>query len=259
VETVNLLIVFVGVLLVLAGGISGSLVQMQRARRLHQHDRDKGVSIAHLKYIAGGIGALAGIIIGALAAYYLSLNQYADAIAWVGRFSYVLIAWSASGHVLTLVYVGLHIYREEGALKTGKSPARATLVARRILMLDSLRREHKHYIDFKSRDEEIMDDLVGFIAEPLLNARRDMARLPLYGYLGTVCGILLMAQELGQIDEASQTFKILSSMAEGLALAFKTTLIALVSYLPLRKAVDYLLQRATALENAWLRLREEGA
>ena len=64
---------------------------------------------------------------------------------------------------------------------------------------------------------------------------------------------------MGQIDEASQTFKILSSMAEGLALAFKTTLIALVSYLPLRKAVDYLLQRATALENAWLRLREEGA
>lgn len=123
-------------------------------------------------------------------------------------------------------------------------------------MLDSLRNEYRHYIDFKSRDDEVVDDLVGFFVEPLLNARRDMARLPLYGYLGTVCGILLMAQELGQIDEASQTFKILSSMAEGLALAFKTTLVALVSYLPLRKAADYLLQRALLIESAWLRMRE---
>jgi len=253
---VNVLIVVVGVLLVLAGGISGSVMQMQRARRLHQRDRERGVSIANLKYIAAGIGALAGIIIGAVAAYYLSLNERADVIAWVGRFSYVLIAWSAGGHVLTLVHVGLHIFREEEALKVGKSPNRATLAARRILMLDRLRSEYRHYIDFKSRDDEVVDDLVGFFVEPLLNARRDMARLPLYGYLGTVCGILLMAQELGQIDEASQTFKILSSMAEGLALAFKTTLVALVSYLPLRKAADYLLQRALLIESAWLRMRE---
>ena len=83
-----------------------------------------------------------------------------------------------------------------------------------------------------------------------------MARIPLYGYLGTVCGILLMAQELGQIDEASETFKVLSSMAEGLALAFKTTLVALMSYLPLRKTVDYMLQRVATIEIAWRRMRE---
>ncbi len=254
----NWLIVVIGVLLVLAGGISGSLLQMQRARRLNQRDSARGVRIAHLKYMAAGIGALAGLIIGALAAYYLSLNQRADVIAWVGRFSYALIAWSAGGHILTLLHIGLHIFREEEALKAGKSPGRATLAARRIVQLEALRSEHRHYIDFKSRDDEVMDDLIGFFVEPLLNARRDMARLPLYGYLGTVCGILLMAQELGQIDEASQTFKILSSMAEGLALAFKTTLVALVSYLPLRKAADYLLQRATSIESVWLRMREGG-
>ena len=83
-----------------------------------------------------------------------------------------------------------------------------------------------------------------------------MARIPLYGYLGTVCGILLMAQELGQIYEASETFKVLSSMAEGLALAFKTTLVALMSYLPLRKTVDYMLQRVATIEIAWRRMRE---
>ena len=45
-------------------------------------------------------------------------------------------------------------------------------------------------------------------------------------------------------------------MAEGLALAFKTTLVALLSYLPLRKAVDYMLQRVANIEIAWRRMRE---
>jgi len=251
----NALIVVVGLLMVLAGGISGSLLQLQRARRLHRRDRENGVPIAHLKYIAGGLGAVAGIIIGVLVAYYLSLNQRADVIAWVGRFSYALIAWSAGGHLLTLVHVGLHLWREEKAAKRGGS-IKGTLAAQRIQVLQALRQEHRHYIDLKSRDEEVLDDLIGFFAEPLLNARRDMARLPLYGYLGTVCGILLMAQELGQIDEAAQTFKVLASMAEGLVLAFKTTLVALVTYLPLRKVADYLLQRVAALEGDWRRMRE---
>jgi biopolymer transport protein ExbB/TolQ len=84
-----------------------------------------------------------------------------------------------------------------------------------------------------------------------------MTRLPLYGYLGTVCGILLMAQELGRIDEASQTFTVLSSMATGLVLAFKTTLVALLAYLPLRKIVDLLLMRLAELEKRWRLQREE--
>ena len=84
-----------------------------------------------------------------------------------------------------------------------------------------------------------------------------MMRLPLYGYLGTVCGILLMAQELGRIDEASQTFKVLSSMATGLVLAFKTTLVALLAYLPLRKIIDLLINRLVEIEKLWRNQREE--
>ncbi len=251
----NALLIVVGIALVAAGGISGSLLQLMRARRLHLRDREHGVAVEPLRHVAGAIGAVAGVIVGALVAYYLSLNQRADLIAWVGRCSYVLIAWSASGHLITLAHMGLHLVREERALrKLGSDPS---LTARRLHLLQEERRTHRHYIDFKTRDEEVMDGLIGFFAEPLLNARRDMARLPLYGYLGTVCGILLMAQELGQIDEASQTFKVLSSMAEGLALAFKTTLVALVSYLPLRKAVDYMLQRVAVVEGAWRRMRED--
>ena len=249
------LFVAVGMLFVVAGAVSGSLGHMMRARRLHQKDKRYGVRVGHLRYIAGGLGGAAGIVIGAMAAYYLSLNQRADFITWVGRLSYVLITLSVSGHLLTLIHMGLHLYREEKAVAEGlfKGPS---LSAYRLDNLNKVREENRHYIDMKSKDEEDLDHLVGFFAEPLLNARRDMARVPLYGYLGTVCGILLMAQELGQIDEASETFKVLSSMAEGLALAFKTTLVALMSYLPLRKTVDYMLQRVATIEIAWRRMRE---
>ena len=65
-----------------------------------------------------------------------------------------------------------------------------------------------------------------------------------------------MAQELSQIGEATQTFKALSAMAEGLVLAFKTTLVGLLAYLPLRKAADYLVQRLAAQEDAWTRARD---
>ncbi len=252
----NALLIVVGIVFVVAGGISGSFGQMLRARRLHLRDASYGVGIENLRYIAGGIGGVAGVVIGSLAAYYLSLNHRVDFITWIGRFSYLLITLSVSGHILTLVHMGLHLWREEKAV--GQRPVLgSSLSERRWQLLQDGRQANRHYIDFKSKDEEVMDGLVGFFAEPLLNARRDMARIPLYGYLGTVCGILLMAQELGQIDEASQTFKVLSSMAGGLALAFKTTLVALVSYLPLRKVVDYMLQRVALLENTWRSMREE--
>ena len=45
--------------------------------------------------------------------------------------------------------------------------------------------------------------------------------------------------------------------ATGLVLAFKTTLVALVVYLPLRKTVDLLLKRLAELEQIWRRQREE--
>jgi hypothetical protein len=46
-------------------------------------------------------------------------------------------------------------------------------------------------------------------------------------------------------------------MAQGLVLAFQTTLVALVAFLPLRKATDYLVQRLGALEEQWTRVRDE--
>ena len=123
--------------------------------------------------------------------------------------------------------------------------------------LKQIEAKHRHYIDIRTRDDEVVDELIGVISEPIFNARRDMMRLPLYGYLGTVCGILLMAQELGRIDEASQTFKVLSSMATGLVLAFKTTLVALLAYLPLRKIIDLLINRLVEIEKLWRNQREE--
>ena len=60
-------------------------------------------------------------------------------------------------------------------------------------------------------------------------------------------------------NQFAQTFKALSAMAEGLVLAFKTTLVGLLAYLPLRKAADYLLQRLATQEDVWTRAREGGA
>ena len=60
------------------------------------------------------------------------------------------------------------------------------------------------------------------------------------------------------IDEATQTFKALSAMADGLVLAFKTTLVGLLAYLPLRKVADYLQLRLAMQEDAWTRAREGG-
>jgi hypothetical protein len=196
---------------------------------------------------------LAGSAIGALAGLYLVENQEARFVAWLGRFSYVLIIFSASSHSLVLIHAWLHIKRE----LFSKGPLLKNLGEIRSHRLRKIKTNNRHYIDIRTRDEEVIDELIGFISEPIFNARRDLTRLPLYGYLGTVCGILLMAQELGRIDEASQTFKVLSSMATGLVLAFKTTLVALVVYLPLRKTVDLLLKRLEELEQIWRRQREE--
>lgn len=252
----NLWVIAIGVLLVLAGGVSGSLLQLHRAKRMRRRDQAYDLDVPNLQYLAGGIGALSGLVIGGLAAYYLALNQQASAFAWIGRMSYVLIAWSAGGHLLSLIHIGFHLWREERAWARRGGPGSQTLGGRRMRLMDELRREHRHYGDLKSRDEEVVDEVVGFLGDPLTHVRRDLTRIPLYGYLGTVCGILLMAQELSQIGEATQTFKALGAMAEGLVLAFKTTLVGLLAYLPLRKAADYLVQRLAAQEDAWARARD---
>ena len=44
-----------------------------------------------------------------------------------------------------------------------------------------LRGEHRHYIDLKRRDEEVLEELVGFLGDPLTHVRRDLTRIPRYG------------------------------------------------------------------------------
>lgn len=253
----NGLLIGVGVLLVLACGMSGSLAFLYRARRMRLRDKVYGLSITYLPHLAAAIGAVAGGIIGGIATYYLSLNQLGNPIEWIGRFSYVLITWAGGGHLLSLAHSGLLLAREERGREQTQGNGKGVLGKRRREVLTQLRQQYRHYIDLKTRDDEVVDELVGVLGNPLLNVRRDLSRIPLYGYLGTVCGILLMAQELGRIDEAAQTFKVLSSMAGGLVLAFQTTLVGLLTYLPLRKTADYFVQRVGTLEDSWIHLREE--
>jgi len=253
----NWLPISVGVLLGLACALSGSLVLLYRARRMRLRERAYGLSTPFLPYLAAGIGAGVGLIIGGIVVYYISLNQQESPIAWIGRFSYVLIAWAGGGHLLSLVHSALLLVGEERAWQRNRGQEGKTLGARRRRALVQLSQRHPHYIDLKAHDDLVIDELIGVLGNPLLNVRRDLARIPLYGYLGTVCGILLMAQNLSQIDEATQTFKVLSSMADGLVLAFRTTLAGLLTYLPLRKVADYLVQRVGSLEDNWTRLRDE--
>lgn len=247
------------ILLVLASGVSVSWLHLRRARRMRQHDQEYSLNMPRLRFLASSIGLLTGGIVGALAAYYLFVNpQPASAFAWIGRLSYALIAWSAGGHLLSLAHINLHLRREERAWGKHGDTSPNTLGRRRMEQLSDLQRQFANYSDRKSRDEELVDELVGVLGAPLTHVRRGLARIPLYGYLGTVCGILLTAQELSQIDEATQTFKALSAMAEGLVLAFKTTLVGLLAYLPLRKSADYLVQRLARQEDAWVRARNRG-
>ena len=58
-------------------------------------------------------------------------------------------------------------------------------------------------------------------------------------------------------DEATESFKVLRDMADGLVLAFQTTLVALLVYLPLRKGADMLLTRLGQVERAWLAMRDK--
>ena len=127
---------------------------------------------------------------------------------------------------------------------------------RRRAALKDLLRTGPSYADFRAQDDEVVAELLGVFGERLLAGQRALSRIPFYGYLGTVCGILLMAEKLTYLDEATESFRVLRDMAGGLALAFQTTLVALLAYLPLRKGVDVLLSRTAALERSWLALRD---
>ena len=246
------------VLVFLACGFSGSLVLLHRGRQLRERERSFGVMTPHLQRISGGIGAASGLAIGGIVVYYLSLNQQVGIIEWIGRASYILVAGASGGHLLALAYAALGALREEAALRQEGGPGEGTLGDQRLRTLDKLNHRYSQYTDVKSRDEFAVEELVGVLGDALLATHRNLNRLPFYGYLGTICGILLMAQELSKINEATESFKVLSSMAHGLGMAFQTTLVALLAYLPLRKLADHLLQRIRRLEENWLKLREEG-
>ncbi len=258
--TVNWVSVLVSLLLLLASAATGSLLLLYRAQRLRSRERAYGLDTPYLRQIGAGIGAAAGLAVGALILYFAVHTNRFDLIEWVGRSSYLLVAGAAGGHILILVYAAIHIVQEERAWNNGRgSPGDGTLGRRRLEQLSHLIGEHRDYTDFKSRDDEVVEDLTGVLGGPLMNTRHDLARIPFYGYLGTVCGILLMAQELGHIGEATETFKVLGSMANGLVLAFRTTLVALLAFLPLRKVTDYLMRRLGRLEEKWTKARYEVA
>ena len=103
----NWLTVAVGVLLLLASGVSGSLVMLYRARKIHLIEHGYGVSTPYLRHIAGGIGAVVGIIIGGIVIYFLSLNHQGALIEWIGRFSYVLVTAASGAHLLGLIHTAL--------------------------------------------------------------------------------------------------------------------------------------------------------
>lgn len=243
------------VLFALACGATGGVAFLWRARRLRRVETAYGIATPRLPLMAVSMGTLTGVAVGCLGLYFAAYSGRFHVVEWVGRASYVLVAASVGMQLFTLTRLFLLILHEERSWT--RKPTPPSLGARRLERLAGLRSRFRHYVDLKTRDDELLTELVGVIGTPLLTARRDQSRLPFYGYLGTVAGILLMAEELGRINEATETFKVLASMATGLVLAFQTTLVALVAFLPLRKVADHLVQRLSGLEDKWLAARDE--
>ncbi len=251
----NLWSIVVGVMFALACGATGGALFLHRARRLHRDEARYDLHTPHLPRVATAVGAVTGIVIGFLLMYFASYSRDVDLVAWIGRFSYVLVAGSVGMQLLILGRIFFLLRREEAGWE--RQPAAHTLGARRVERWRALRQRYRHDVDLRANDDDVLGELIGVLGTPLLNARRDQSRIPFYGYLGTVCGILLMARELGGINEATETFRVLQSMAVGLVLAFQTTLVALVAFLPLRKVTDLLAQRLDQLEESWLHLRDD--
>ena len=247
----------VAIAFVLACSVSSSLLLLHRARGIIVHEQECGIATPRIREIASVLGAVAGLAIGAIVLFFAEQTASVNVIEWVGRGSYLLVTGAVAGHLLILIRTTIHLQAEEAAWASKGEPPKGTLSYQRLRVLSRFRRYHRHYGDLKMRDDRALEELVGVLGTPLLNARNDLSRIPFYGYLGTVCGILLMAQQLGRINEATETFKVLSSMANGLVLAFQTTLVALLAFLPLRKATDYLIRRLGRLEDMWTTARDE--
>ncbi len=249
------------VLFVAVCAMTGALILMQRMANITKDEARYDLPPGNTSLVAAVAGGLAGLGIAILAIYYyLLVGKPPGWIEWVGRASYALILAASAAHLMVLIHLWVRLNAEFRDLsRSGRGPQKATLLVRRRAALQDLRHATESYADLKTRDDEIVDELIGVLGERLLLSQRALSRIPFYGYLGTVCGILLMAQELSRLNEATETFKVLRDMSSGLALAFQTTLVALLTYLPLRKCFDILLSRMSALERAWLNLRDDSS
>lgn len=235
----------------------GALVLMQRLQAVCIREREHGLPIRQAPVVGAAIGGAAGLAIGLLYAYYYLLAPPAGGIVeWTGRSSYALVIGASAGHLSILIHLWRRLAAELSDFGGGSSAQQATLTFLRRSELEDVRSSSERFADLKARDDERLEDLVSVFGNRLLAVQRSLGRIPFYGYLGTVCGILLMAQELTRLDEATETFLVLRDMAAGLVLAFQTTLAALVAYLPLRKMTDLLVTRMAELERHWLALRD---
>jgi biopolymer transport protein ExbB/TolQ len=238
--------------------MAGALILMQRMDTMCSYEKQYGLPDNHGNLIGAISGGLAGAgVAGIVIYYYLFVPGGAGWVEWTGRLSYVLILAASLTHVMLLVHLWLRLDREDLALmQDNKEKQKNTLTMLRLQHVDVIRQSRDGYADLKARDDEALDDLMVVMGDRLLTGQRALTRIPFYGYLGTVCGILLMAEGLTNLDEATETFKVLRDMAGGLVLAFQTTLVALLTYLPLRKTYDVLLGRMADLERKWLAMRE---
>jgi biopolymer transport protein ExbB/TolQ len=258
---VNWIETVVSVVLSGSCAVVGAMSLMQRAEMLGKEDSHYGLVRGQATSVAAIVGGLAGLGVGVLFVYFYFLAPPASGwVEWTGRASYALIVAASSGHLFALIHIWMRLIDEQEDLR-GESgvegkPQKPTLSFRR-------RKEFKAFQEFgydavalRSRDDELVEELIGVVGDRLIAGQRALSRLPFYGYLGTVCGILLMADELTNLSEATESFKVLRDMAGGLVLAFQTTLVALLAYLPLRKGFDSMMSKTAQIERAWLTWRD---
>lgn len=247
----------VGGLFCVVCAMLGALLLMQRIQDVCREEGDYGLQSGSSPAISAGIGGAAGLGVGLLYAYYYLLAPPASGVVeWMGRTAYALVIGASAGHASVLVHLWRRVAAEAGDLDGSGGAQGATLTLMRRSELAETRSAATSRAELNARDEEQMDDLVRVFGDRLLTVQRSLNRIPFYGYLGTVCGILLMAQELTRLDEATETFRVLRDMAGGLVLAFQTTLVALLAYLPLRKGSDILVTRMAGLERRWQAMRD---
>lgn len=236
--------------------MAGALILMQRIESICKYESQYGLPAGQSNIIGAVVGGLAGAGVAGIAIYfYLFAPPGAGWVEWVGRLAYVLILAASAAHLVLLIHLWVRLDDEHHALVKPEVGTQ-TLTQVRTQQVRAIRQSRDGFADVKARDDEALDDLLAVFSDRLLSGQRALSRIPFYGYLGTVCGILLMAEGLTNLDEATETFKVLRNMAGGLVLAFQTTLVALLAYLPLRKAFDLLMNDMADLERKWLAMRE---